>query len=346
MNLAVVEHNCERFDDAWRTLHGRQLERDALYSAESLAFYREYRPVDEIEDLSFLIVNGAEGLIGMAMQAYRMPAGGVEISCHGLPCLFGENPRMDYSLRQSAKKLFKREMMLRLDRHRVVDRLVFRDYLDNAQISYPGRLLLAQGAKASPYLSQIVDLSLSEAELRGVLTKSVRWSINWGMKALDIRILDQGSINVPDMAAFRTLHIEAAGRETRSQLTWDLQLDLVRAGAGFVVLGSLDGQLVTAALFVTSRQHCYYGVSASKRELFDKPIAHAVIWSAMLHAKNALELKLFEMGEQRFPLLHAIAPNEKDLGISFFKRSFGGETEVSLDLTLQGPVQHSVDKSA
>jgi hypothetical protein len=203
--------------------------------------------------------------------------------------------------------------------------------------------LLAAGAACVPYLSHVVDLTAREETLRNELSKTVRWSVNWGMKTLAVRVLDKDTITAADIDAFRLLHIEAAGKETRSAETWQAQLALVEAGAGFAVFGILDQTLVTAALFVVSKQHCFYGVSASKRELFDKPIGHAIVWSAMMHAKNALGIRFFETGEQRFPGLSAAEPSAKELGIGFFKRSFGGETEVCLDLVLN-PAQRTASK--
>jgi hypothetical protein len=333
MSLRILRASDPSFEDAWGMLGGRQWARDALYGPESLAFYREYAGVEEVEDLSFIVADGGEGLIGTRVHVFRNPSGAVEMSCYGLPCLVGERASSAAPAREAARKLARTELLEPFQK-RGAARLVFRDGLDDGRLSYLGRALLSEGATASPHLSQMIDLTQPEDKLRAALTKTVRWSINWGMKTLDIRVLDRATIAASDMQAFRELHIEVAGRETRSPKTWDRQFDIVKAGGGFVVLGYLDGALVTAALFLTSPRHCFYGVSASKRELFDKPIGHAVIWSAMLKAKSE-GIGLFEMGEQRFPKLSTPPPSDKEIGISFFKRSFGGETEAYLDLLLQ-----------
>jgi len=108
----------------------------------------------------------------------------------------------------------------------------------------------------------------------------------------------------------------------------------VLAGEAFCVFSCMNGVLVSAALFPHSRSHCFYGVSASRRDLFDKPLGHGVIWAAVLHAKN-LGLVSFEMGEQLYPMAPRHNSSQKELGISFFKRAFGGVPRVFLDVNLQ-----------
>jgi lipid II:glycine glycyltransferase (peptidoglycan interpeptide bridge formation enzyme) len=133
------------------------------------------------------------------------------------------------------------------------------------------------------------------------------------------------------MEGFRLLHRQAAGRETRSRKTWDLEYEMVLQGEAFVVLAYLEQALVTAALFLYSPRYCYYGVSASNRDLFDKPLSHIVLWTAILHAKG-LGCRFFEMGKQLYPGQGDPLPTQKELNISTFKRGFGGKTQIRLDV--------------
>ena len=109
---------------------------------------------------------------------------------------------------------------------------------------------------------------------------------------------------------------------------------MVQAGEAFVVLGEWKDNLVSAGFFLVSKTNCYYGSSASRRDLFEKPLFHALMWTAILHAKN-LGCHWFEVGEQLFPN-HPInkLPTKKELGISEFKAGFGGMTRMFLDLKL------------
>jgi lipid II:glycine glycyltransferase (peptidoglycan interpeptide bridge formation enzyme) len=98
----------------------------------------------------------------------------------------------------------------------------------------------------------------------------------------------------------------------------------------FAVLGDLDDELVTAALFPYSPKYCYYGVSASKRDLFSKPLSHVVMWKAIKNAKD-LGCRFFELGPQYYPKQHPGA-TKKDFSISTFKHGFGGSTHVRLNI--------------
>jgi hypothetical protein len=334
MNLGVVGIDEPAFAPAWQGLAGRQVVRSALYTPTSLEYYREQRQLEEIGDLSFVVVLRDRGLVGVKMQAFRHPAGTVEVSCHGLPCLFGEAGDTTAEERDAGHRAFKSALNERLASLRHVDELRFRDHLDDSALSHMGHILLGLGARARIVLTQVIDLSVPEAQLRAPFGKTVRWSINWGVKNLEIAVRDAQSVAPADIEAFRDLHVEAAGRETRSRLTWERQLEMVRAGAAFIVLGWLGGELVTAAFFINAAEHCYYGVSASRRQLFGKPLGHAIIWTAMLHARNVLGIRLFEMGEQSYPGLAAEPPSDKERGIAFFKRSFGGQSEACLDIVL------------
>ena len=72
---------------------------------------------------------------------------------------------------------------------------------------------------------------------------------------------------------------------------------MIKNNEAFLVLGEASGKLITSALFQYSDNSCYYSVSASKRELFDKPISHIVIWEAINYAKS-IGCQSFETGEQ------------------------------------------------
>lgn len=188
------------------------------------------------------------------------------------------------------------------------------------------------GATAVPYFTQIIDLRKPENELFKSTRKSYKSLINWGRKNLNIRIINANSISMNDIKSFRQLHIREAGRETRSKKSWGIQFDMILKGNAFLVTAEDGCSLVSAAIFIHSNKYCYYGVSASNRSMFDKPLSHAVIWSAILHAK-ILGCHYFEMGEQLYFKQGNPAPSEKELGISKFKAGFGGNTKIRMNIS-------------
>ena len=144
---------------------------------------------------------------------------------------------------------------------------------------------------------------------------------------MEIKILKADNTLTENIDAFRKLHIETAGKETRSEKTWQCQFQMIKQKEAFGILGFLEKELVSAALFIVSPKYCYYGVAVSKRELFDKPLGHNILWTAILEAKR-LGCHFFETGEQFYPNSGQPRPTVKDLGISTFKRGFGGEIVV------------------
>lgn len=332
-------HLVEAVDSAFMTLwdalmmDGENL--DALYGEKNLAYYREYSVCSDVEDLSFLVTEKEAALCGVRVFRRLVPETGVsELSCFGLPLLYAEKAQAELNSLVRARRLFRAKIETLLQSQQIGSAIYYKDRLQGGSLSPLSRLLLDKGGEATPSFSQIIDLSLPEETLHKGMTKAYKWAVNWGRKNLVLRVVDQASMSAEHLDQFHRLHVEAAGRETRTPKSWALQLDMVSAGEAFCVFAWMGGVLVSAALFPHSSSHCYYGVSASRRDLFDKPISHGVIWTAIQHAKMR-GLRFFEMGEQLFPMAPRHNPSSKELGISFFKRAFGGESWVSLDVNLK-----------
>ena len=101
------------------------------------------------------------------------------------------------------------------------------------------------------------------------------------------------------------------------------------------MLGYLNNKLVTVALFIISKNYCYYGVSVSDKKNFDKPMSHAIIWEAILYAKS-LGMNYFKLGEQIYKNDSEVSNiwGINALGISKFKKGFGGYTHVRLNINI------------
>ena len=140
---------------------------------------------------------------------------------------------------------------------------------------------------------------------------------------------------------FRELHVKASGYETRSRKSWECQFDLVKNGEAFIIFGHIEGTLISAALFMHSSRYCFYGVSASDRSLFSKPISHILIWTAIQYAKKNGCL-VFDLAGQFFPA-GSPKPSKKELQISKFKSGFGGTTNIQILLNLNSNMKLDVN---
>jgi hypothetical protein len=298
----------------------------SLYSSSSLAYYRQ-QALDigaDVEDLSsILLVEGEPhfayiGFIEKSPLSHR-------ISVYENPSLLLD----PYHHTRGVKKVissFLRELLL-ADQSSAL----FCDPLFCGRLSASSEYLLAmQGASSEFRLSKCIDLSLPESTLKTMVRKSYASLINWGLRHLRIEILSAENISWDRISIFRSLHISQAGRETRTLATWEKQYESIISGESFCVFGYLDDTCVSAGFFPCSNRHCYYGVSASRRDMFDKPMFHALLWSAVLFAKNNGCL-YFELGRQ-YVLGSSLDPQltTKEVDIARFKGGFGGYLSPSL----------------
>lgn len=178
---------------------------------------------------------------------------------------------------------------------------------------------MEHGACASVIHDLYVDLSLSENEIFSKMKKSVRNSIYQGERLWETEVHSVVSNSLFD--EFRLLHLEVAGRVTRSLESWNLQKKAIDQGKGFLVTQRNEsGLLIGAALFSVSRGEGSYDVAAFRRNLFDKPVSHVVQWKAIRYMKK-LGLRWYFIGSRFYPGdLHV--PTEKELHIAEFKEKF------------------------
>jgi hypothetical protein len=331
--MELVCSNEPRFERLWYALALASRGLNPLYQPANLSFYHECLSPTTTKELSVIALTNGKPFCGIKVFLHVLEDQSQQLSCYGLPLLYLESCSDDIVSLAASRRHIKskfRDILSNIKGNLLVH---YRDELINGHLSPISRILLEMGAEPSPEYSQFIDLRLSESTMHSQLTKAYKWSVNWSKKNLSIKVIDQNSIASGDIDQFRLLHYQEAGRQTRSLKSWNLQYDMIQANEAFCVFAFLNNSLVSAALFPFSGTHCYYGVSASVRQLFDKPLGHGVIWNAIIHSKS-LGLKTFELGKQVFALSGANNTSEKDLGISFFKRAFGGNTKVLLNIQL------------
>lgn len=329
----VVTSDDPRFGALWQALWQSDMLKNPDYLPLHQIYYQEYATSSIFENRSAIFLHGEQPAFGLLMSL-NIKEERRELTCYGLPILLVENHNLDPLIR---KKVFKRlkSWLASVVLEDGATLIYFRDYLDRGELTLFSRLLLDWGGRAIPHFAQVTDLTVGQDSLWRGMTKGCRWGVNWGHKHIQIRTLDHHNVQSTDIESFRLLHLEAAGRQTRSQRTWDLQYEMVMAGEAFMVFGTLAQELVSAAHFSISPHHCYYGTGAYRRSLFDNPIAHVIIWEAMLHASR-LGCRKFEIGEQLFPKQNSVTPSKKEMDICNFRRWFGGMCTTRLDVRWQG----------
>jgi len=194
--------------------------------------------------------------------------------------------------------------------------IYYMDFLMDG-LSPISRFLSARGHKATPYYTQVIDLTLPTEKLRRGLRKSYKSLVN-----KDIMVN-----TMFDTGAYQSLHESIRG-VTRPQETWDIQNRMIWQRQAFCLTQThflhphnpLPSNVVTDAGLIVyyNKDAAYYASGCSTVD------SHALMWEAILKAKR-IGCKRFEMGEQ-------VYGDDKLANISKFKRGFGGRTEVRLIL--------------
>ncbi|MEI8080489.1 MAG: hypothetical protein WCI74_01405 [Actinomycetes bacterium] len=182
-----------------------------------------------------------------------------------------------------------------------------------------------------------VDLGLEIGAIQRRFRKGTRSSLRVALAEWTAEI-----VSTPDERAwedFKNLHMTVAGRQTRSDRTWQIQLDGISKGRAFLItLRRPDSQLVGAALFSHTPSVGRYQVAAYDRSLFDKPIGHAAQLGAITELKRR-GVRWYGIGTKRGPYERP-EPSEKEIAISHFKSGFATHTFASY--SIKRPVGHSV----
>lgn len=200
------------------------------------------------------------------------------------------------------------------------------------------RQWLDAGATGGLKHDLFTDLRRPLADIRGGFRKSYKALINAGLRGWTVQLMDAGNASDAVWEEFKQLHIQVAGRRTRGDDSWALQLQIIREGWGFAVLlrDPADSRLVGAGLFQHTRDEGVYCVGAYDRTLFDKPLGHVVQQVAIERLKQ-LGVPWYRVGERAYPQDRP-APTAKQLAISDFKQGFASHLfpRLELDLAVAG----------
>ena len=165
-----------------------------------------------------------------------------------------------------------------------------------------------------------IDLQQSVESIKLDFRKSYKPLVNKALKDWDVKVCEE---NVDEVfEEFKDLHFEAAGKQTRSKESWGIQRKQIENNEAFLVSVRDGSLLIGAGFFNFSRDMGTYSVGAYKRDLFDKPIGHAVQMIAINQLKD-LGCKTYILGQKAVALSSSVS-SKKEASISHFKEGFAG----------------------
>ena len=186
------------------------------------------------------------------------------------------------------------------------------------------------------------DLSLSEVEIQKRTRRTNKYNISKGNEDYEVNVYDENTTNLPTyFSDFHKFHASVAGRETRNQLTWDIQLQGIEYGSDTVgrsflifIRDKQTKELAGAALFDTTFTHGLYCVAAYDRSRFSKPVGH-VIQAYAMGKMRSLGIRWYEIGER--PYITDRNSNQKIVDIGHYKEGFATHTflKIYIGLSLQ-----------
>lgn len=198
-----------------------------------------------------------------------------------------------------------------------------RNHIENS--SQPLNPLVRYGFLDIPISTQVIDLQQDEKSLWAGVRKGHRYDIRRAEKVCKTTFWSRETITVEVFSRYQQLHEKDAGRITRSQRSFDIMIEWIKAGHAALAESTYDGSSVAFALIVLFADGAFYGSACKDSEVLDLNASHMLQWHTILWLK-ASGYKYYDMGLQYFSPQWSYVPSEKEISISKYKRGFGGST--------------------
>lgn len=181
-------------------------------------------------------------------------------------------------------------------------------------------LLAKKATSHTTVIEAWADLSLGAPHLTAGIRKSHRQSIEKAQKRLGRPTTYCGDISDQIFESFKDLHIQVAGRQTRSDASWEEMRGAVTREDASLTVVNLDGEILGGTFCWFSTSSASYGTGAYDRAEFSStPVSHLPLFGAMAHAQQ-IGKKVFILGQAYVP-----AGSQKEKNIALFKRGFSTE---------------------
>lgn len=166
----------------------------------------------------------------------------------------------------------------------------------------------------------VCDLSLTQKELWAAIRPSYRSIINRANELLEVEFITGLPGSIRTINELKRLHLEAAGRLTRGDLTWHRQLEAVQGGEAFIALAMKDGHPVGGSLVWCSRTEACYAVAAYNRKLMSEGLAlgHFLQWKVIEYLRTKGGIDEYRLGT----IPAGITRTQKEKSIDHFKMGF------------------------
>lgn len=200
-----------------------------------------------------------------------------------------------------------------------IDPLINANYLE----SFKEYNLLKYDYVADVTTTNIIDLKDDLDTILRQMRKGHKADIKAALKGDDYRIdiFDNNNFTEDKMEIFKKIHCIDAGRQTRTDKSWDCMSEFVKNNNAFLILVWIESlnQYCAGGFFLLYKQKAYYGSYATiDSGLLNAKLGYLVQWNAIQYLKSNNYQK-YETG------CNFYNSSVKEMEISKFKRGFGGD---------------------
>ena len=190
--------------------------------------------------------------------------------------------------------------------------------------------VMSQAKKCAIIRESFIDLKQDYSTIKSSYRKSYKALISKGYKLLHPHKLEKNNLNV--WKEFKALHYKAAGRKTRSDMSWEILLEQIKENkANFYFCRDVNGVMIGGSLVMKSENEAFYAIAAYDRDLFHFPIGHLLqdfIIKDLLNTK----IQWYRLG-RLYRVTDFDNPTEKEIQIGQFKSGFSSHLITSYRFT-------------
>mgnify|MGYP000126009902 FL=1 len=212
------------------------------------------------------------------------------------------------------------EFLKILKKYFKIENLIFTDnHVNLGYLTDWAKILLSNNSATKNKYILGVDLKKSNSELKNNIRKSYKSLINVASKNWNVKKLEKRNDQIWNL--YKELHKDVSGKKTRSDKTWDCQLEMIiNKSAILYYVNDNSNKMVAGAFFEFTKDETYYSTGAYKKEGTYKSLSHLLLYNAILDLKKK-NIKWLLLGEKTF-YPNIKDKNEKELNIEKFKSGF------------------------
>ena len=142
---------------------------------------------------------------------------------------------------------------------------------------------------------------------------------------LHTTIFDQQNINSDIFNKYKNIHLDAAGRKTRPEKTWDIMYQWIKDGKSILAITFKDKKEIAGQIINTFNKKAYFQSGATLPEYSTfKGTGHYAHWKIIQYL-HSINFTNYEIGWNWYNGISEEVADIKMQSISQFKRSFGAE---------------------